>query len=443
MRIIKLIENKEKKVSLDSVQIQELSDYISNKSDSKMQSSVALKQISATQVFIHPKNVVGSIGLTNARIVIAPKFYDQSKVILDAIALTGRLSNLRIDHFDEGVFEKYSFLDLIFTVLVEQCQYLIKHGILKSYVNVTERMNFVRGKLLLKETYLQNYGLKRLVVCSIDDITTNIFENKVILHTIQIGLRTVSSNALKNRLITLYHKFNEVCDVSDIELPINFDPMEYTSKNYYYKDIHQTIKWILENLTMKDYEKSGERKYNFTWLLDTSILFEEIIEILLRNITLNNEWHLETQYPLRGIYPSNASKSHIRRNASPRLDAVIQNSIGASLIIDMKYKQIIGQTISTGDIYQMISYNHMLREDNFTSMMIYPLDNEDIEGLGNKLIHREEIILQHHNNNLPIMRIIVVALSISKLIKELMKQDGDRNIHETLKQYIADYFQSI
>ena len=94
------------------------------------------------------------------------------------------------DRVSVSIDDKTELLDLFAKVLINASKMLLKRGIDKSYIDTTEELSGVKGKLELSQTLKQNLLFKQRTVCTYDDFSANILSNRILVTTIYRLTRT-------------------------------------------------------------------------------------------------------------------------------------------------------------------------------------------------------------------------------------------------------------
>ncbi|RZK22779.1 MAG: hypothetical protein EOO43_09230, partial [Flavobacterium sp.] len=108
------------------------------------------------------------------------------------------------ERINVSIDDKTELLDLFAKVLINSTRILLKRGIDKSYVDHTEELIGLKGKLQLSQTLKKNLLFKQKTICTYDEFSSNILSNKILVSTIHKLCRTDGlDKKLKSELTSL------------------------------------------------------------------------------------------------------------------------------------------------------------------------------------------------------------------------------------------------
>jgi 5-methylcytosine-specific restriction enzyme subunit McrC len=82
-----------------------------------------------------------------------------------------------------------SLIELYAKVVYEGTLHILKAGIDRNYITVTDAIPGIKGKLLFGDSLKQNSFKKGKAVCEYDELSTNILHNQILKTTIDSLLR--------------------------------------------------------------------------------------------------------------------------------------------------------------------------------------------------------------------------------------------------------------
>jgi len=345
----------------------------------------------------------------------------------------------RLTEREEGKFgtESYDNLNNLFATLL--CLLLdkqIKKGTYKNYVNLTEEVSKIKGKISIPMTINSSSLVRRKVVCDYDEYSNNNLINQIILTTINYLIRSnKTGNFIKARLNRIKMFF---VDVDEIKIKsIKWDTIKYDRNNKAYKYIIDLCKMLIQNVIVVD----DEGNTHFKEFFDGQTM-NDLYERFLRKYYSDN-------------YPEYLVKvQHLKFNKNKTYDlipdmftdiSIIDKKNSRVLIIDAKfYGQILSdgrsnesnnsdpRTVikSSNNIYQMLSYvqsNKVVEKYNEVyGLILYaqtlkepPLDLPYMS-LNNNLISIKTIDM---NSN---------WVDIESRLKAIMNEFKDGKIKETI-----------
>lgn len=182
------------------------------------------------------------------------------------------------DKVNVSIDDKTKLLDLFAKILINATKILLKRGIAKDYKNDEDVITGIRGKILLSNTIKHNLLIKQMVSCSIDDFTSNIVLNRILISTIQRLVNTQNlDKLLKNDLIFLKRMFY---DIQPIELSKKlFNQINLNRNNQFYGFLIDVCQIIYENTLPSE----SEGYFKFTDFTKDEGKMNQLFEAFIRN----------------------------------------------------------------------------------------------------------------------------------------------------------------
>lgn len=255
----------------------------------------------------------------------------------------------------------------------------LKRGLMKEYLEETESLSSVRGRIEINESIKTRSLLKGQLVCSYDDFSVNSYMNRIIKTTMLLLIKSDISKVRKKELkkVLIYFTDVEPLDVHSINWKV-----QYNRNNQTYRMLISICYLVIKGLIQSD--STGNIK-----VMD---FFDE-----QRMCRLYEKFILE--YYRKEHKELKASASQIPWAADDGFTSmlpVMQSDImleykGKVLIIDAKYyshtmqSQYDVQTIHSGNIYQIFTYvknkTSDMRTDpgNVSGMLLYAKTDEAIQ----------------------------------------------------------------
>ncbi|MEM7330776.1 MAG: hypothetical protein AAF490_01700 [Chloroflexota bacterium] len=230
-----------------------------------------------------------------------------------------------------------------------------KTGFAKSYINQTETLPYVRGRVL------QFQPTKTAVFCQYDQLTTNIPDNQILAYTLNLLCRSpLLDMKVQQQVRQATHLINQVAEA------VPFTTEEINGRIYHphtekYRLMHQLCRFFLEQIGPA--HAFGEAPFS-TFLIHTPTLFERFVAKWLKQ-NLPPQWRINIQERI-SLDTDNPLVFQI--------DIVLYNKQeGTPLaVVDTKYKT--GAKISSSDIHQIIAYAKVKSSPN--AILIFPTDEK-------------------------------------------------------------------
>lgn len=254
----------------------------------------------------------------------------------------------------------------------------LKHGLRRDYVSKSESLSTLQGKLNISESIKTQTMLKKQMICTYDEFSTNIQFNQIIKSTVLLLLKANITNSRKKSLRKLLLFFS---DVNEIDLHFVNWNQQYNRSNQNYQMLIGMCYLVYKGLLTT--QNNGTTK-----LMD---FFDG-----QRMCRLYEKFLLEYYRKEHPELTANASQiawqlDDTENQMLPRMQTDIMLSKNNNiLIIDAKYYSHITQqqygihTLHSNNLYQIFTYvknkEFELRnyEHTISGMLLYAQTDEDI-----------------------------------------------------------------
>lgn len=311
-------------------------------------------------VRIQTISYVGTIELSNCRIIVQPKFSDAFKGVMKMLAFTEELpfsmtTESSANHEKNDLFILFArqFMKLAEKILLQ---------LKKDYVSYTEDLTNVRGRIQMLNTVRTHFGLPKGVVCEFDELTQNIEENQIIFAVLH-KIKNHSMFRRDQQLKRLLMQFESICVPYQEK---DYPKFVYNRLNQHYKSIHIVGKFLFEGLFIDDFH--GKNRSFTTVLIDMNELFERFVVKVFKKFLPTSYVVLHGKRLTDAILLNNQSYRHIIP------DIVVQHQVTKeTTIIDTKYKGYNQKRVATQDIFQLTFYAQYFQKTRpYRSTIIYP-----------------------------------------------------------------------
>lgn len=273
-------------------------------------------------------------------------------------------------------------VDLFAKLLINSSSMLLKRGLERNYIPVTEERVGVRGKLEVSASIKANSFQHLKAICSFDDYSADILNNQILITTLYRLLSTKNlDNKLRERIRKLLRMFPPI---QVIELsPTIFQKVKIHRNNRFYEFILNICRMIY------DYSLPTESKGSWLFMDFTrdekrmAYLFEKFVYRFykieashLKARRKNIEWNFNVVKPTDQAYLPLMKTDITLAGANPKI------------IIDTKYYQETmrdsygKETVKSENLYQLFSY--LLNQEDGTSdtantkgILLYPSINDE------------------------------------------------------------------
>ena len=240
--------------------------------------------------------------------------------------------------------------ELCAAILAKGISVQLKRGLGQEYIEQTESLSSIRGRIEISESIKTRSMLKKQLICSYDEFSVNSYMNRIIKTTMELLLRADISKARKKELKKLLVFFGDV-ELLDVHV-INWN-VQYNRNNQTYRMLISICYLVVKGLLQTNSDGT-------TKLMD--FLDEQ------RMCRLYEKFILE--YYRREFPQISASVSQIPWAVDDGMRAmlpVMQSDIMLSyeekvLIIDAKYyshttqTQYDAHTLHSNNLYQIFTY---------------------------------------------------------------------------------------
>lgn len=240
--------------------------------------------------------------------------------------------------------------ELCAAILAKGVSVQLKRGLGREYIEQTESLSSLRGRIEISESIKTRSMLKKQLICSYDDFSVNSYMNRIIKTTMELLLHADISKARKKELRKLLVFFGDV-ELLDVHT-INWN-VQYNRNNQTYRMLISICYLVVKGLLQTNSD-GATRLMDFLDEQRMSRLYEKFI----------------LEYYRREFPQISASASQIPWAVDDGVRAmlpVMQSDIMLSyedkvLIIDAKYyshttqAQYDTHTLHSNNLYQIFTY---------------------------------------------------------------------------------------
>jgi len=292
--------------------------------------------------------------------------------------LTYAFQVLHQTNYDEISSEPFDNVqDLFAAILSKGIAQQLKQGLHREYVNKTEDMAVMHGKLDFVGTMKNRMQNKRLLTCEYDDLSENNIFNQIIKVTVTLllkedSVKETSKIALKKEMLF----FSGVDEINP--LLIRWDALRFNRNNQGYRMLLSICQFVLEGLLLT----TDDGDIKLAQFLDEQRmcrLYEKfILEFYRKEVpevrakAAKIEWQLDDG--ISTLLPAMQSDIMLTRGDK-------------TLIIDAKYYSHTTQiqfgkaSLHSANIYQIFAYvknQDVGNTGNVAGMLLYAKTDEDI-----------------------------------------------------------------
>jgi len=316
---------------------------------------------------------VGVLRFSNFEVRIVPKLAGDNLGLVEMIDFASGLDALRRCPMVRQLANDGShLLDLIAMLFAEECERVIRAGLLSDYVDEEDELPIVRGRILADRQVLQRFGRVDRVVCRFDEHKQDVPENQLLAFTLDLCARRSTNSTVRRKTRQLGHVIAGVCDSTNLDLRTASYEIVYDRLNEHYRAAHELAWLLLDALGISDLFATGSTRV-FSFLLDMNRLFEAFVREVLKRLVTATGCNVLYQKSDRSIIV-HAGTNRPYARVIPDFRIRETASSGRKLVLDAKYKLYDTVRVSTSDIYQAFLYAYAFNSDRDapTAGLIYP-----------------------------------------------------------------------
>jgi len=275
-------------------------------------------------------------------------------------------------------------VDLFAKILINITKTLFKRGLDHNYIDKTDEILGIKGKLLFSQTLKSGILQKQSTICVYDEFSSNILTNQILVTTIHQLIKTKRLDKnLRNELILLVRMFP---DISKIKINSSlFKKIRLNRNNKFYSFILNVCQIIHESLLPTE----NEGEYAFSDFLRDENKMAYLFESFVRNFYIIEQ--KDYQVRRETIYWNFDEIGEGNNIYLPQMQTDITlESENSKIIIDAKFysetmsKNYGQKKIQSSNLYQLFSYLMNQRDQSSktqttTGILLYPTVDEDYD----------------------------------------------------------------
>ena len=309
----------------------------------------------------------------------------------------------------------FPILEVFISSFIKETELLLNKNIRYDYMQEKDNLNFVHGKLLVRENIKYNLINKAKFYCEYSEFTINTPQNRIIKTTLIKLLKKTRNHINLTTLNKLISRFDSVDISNDVIKDLKICKISLENSRLY-NSYNNILLWSEIFLTGKSFTNFKGTALNTAVLFPMERIFEDYIAGVFKQHC--EGYKIKTQD--RSYFLIEGHKDEKRVQLRP--DMVLEKETQRIIIIDTKWKlidetKLIGNyKISLADLYQLYAYGKKYAyntEDKINPhlILLYPsnpnfskkLDNFIYEGdlvleiipfdlSGNNDYHRKQIL---------------------------------------------------
>ncbi len=319
----------------------------------------------------------GVISLGDITIEILPKIYGKEttpetcrNAMINMLHKARKLKVTRGGNASIGV-QNNTLLDIFILHFCNLLYAEIMQGKILQYVQKSENLIFLKGKILIKEQLKFNTAHRDRLFCRFDELKPDNLPNQVIKFVLNSFLKFTPGVAARKKVRELLMHFGDIQDIN-VDLSM-MDKLNIDRSSKRYKPIFDQCRLFIQGIHPD--VVTGHLKC-FSLLFDMNRLFEAYVAHLMKKVALKQGKQMKEQGPRKYMARRDDNNDQVFRMQPDMV--FIDPETGPFAIMDAKWKILDDNKknlgISQSDLYQMGAYANRYEIDNLT--LFYPLQKQ-------------------------------------------------------------------
>lgn len=297
---------------------------------------------------------VGVVQIGPLTIEILPKVgrYDEKgkKAIWQGVLLDMlqecRWMRVHAHHKASLRFKSNSVLEAYFSLFMDECDALLRHGLIKKYRQVDGNCRALKGKLLFGQHLQKNLIHQEQFYTRHQVYDKDHHFNQILYEALKTIPRLYPSPAVKDRCYQLLLAFPDLSELNVNEQ--TFAKLNYDRKTVLYRPALEIAAMLLLNFRP---DIQNGPNHILAILFDMNELWEEFVFLRIQRC-LKPGWFIRAQ----------SQKEFWRQERGLaykviKPDMILENPAGQTIVLDTKWKLADQDTPSDNDLKQMFVYN--------------------------------------------------------------------------------------
>ena len=263
--------------------------------------------------------------------------------------------------------------DLLSAILVKGVSIQIKRGLGRTYIEQTEPLSCLRGKIDVTESIKQQTLIKQQLVCTYDEFSENTYMNRILKTSMELLLRYDIPKTRKKELRNLLLYFKDVSTLDIHTINWNF---RFNRNNQSYQMLMSVCYLLIKGLL----QTTADGTVKLMQFIDEQRMCRLYEKFILE--------YYKKHYPQIKTAASQISWATDNTVMLPTMQSDIMLSYGSkTLIIDAKYYSHTTQvqydvnTLHSNNLYQIFTYvkNKAVAGGEVSGMLLYARTDEEIQ----------------------------------------------------------------
>jgi len=302
--------------------------------------------------------------------------------------------------------------DLLSAILVKGVSIQIKRGLGRTYIEQTEPLSCLRGKIDVTESIKQQTLIKQQLVCTYDEFSENTYMNRILKTSMELLLRYDIPKARKKELRNLLLYFKDVSTLDIHTINWNF---RFNRNNQSYQMLMSICYLLIKGLL----QTTADGTVKLMQFIDEQRMCRLYEKFILE--------YYRKHYPQIKTAASQISWATDNFVMLPTMQSDIMLSFeNKTLIIDAKYYSHTTQvqydvnTLHSNNLYQIFTYvkNKAVAGGEVSGMLLYARTDEQIQPDNEYMMSGNKISVKTLDLNYDFSEIVA---QLNKIADEFLK----------------------
>lgn len=290
----------------------------------------------------------------------------------------------------------FPILEVFIGSFIKESEWILNKNIRNDYVDEEANLNFVRGKLLVRQNIKYNSINKGKFYCEYSEFTVNTPQNRIIKTTLLKLLKSTNNYLNLTKLNKLISMFDSVDITKDITKDLENCKINIRN-NRLYSQYQNILMWSEIFLTGNSFTNFKGETINTAVLFPMERIFEDYIAGLFKKYC--EDYIIKSQDRSCFLIEDHRDEKLVQLRA----DMVLEKETHRKIIIDTKWKLIDenklkgNYKISLPDLYQLYAYgkkyaynSHGKKNPNL--ILLYPSNNNFSNKLDSFIYEKKLVI---------------------------------------------------
>lgn len=285
---------------------------------------------------------------------------------------------------DVGKEDFDEVINLFAKILINGCIRLFKSGLDRNYVEFSEDIPSIKGKLDISSSVKRSSFIKGKVHCIYDEFDHNVLHNQILKSTIRILINIEGIDSeLRNQLIEIYRKFKNI-ELIELNDKI-FNKVVLHRNNNFYSFLLNICKIIIENSIVN--EESGD--FTFIDFIRDERKMATVFEEFVRNFYKKEQNEYKPTVELINWNAIALDGTSLDMLPKMKTDISLESN-SKKIIIDTKYyNEALSyyydkEKIKSINLYQLFAYLKNIEtkggvNTNCDGILLYPTVKKELD----------------------------------------------------------------